>query len=83
MRSEFTTGELAYDGQYAWSQSDAYQVFVICIRRTNFPGPIESVISKFTCIMDSQKLTAFYNMCRAGILRSTYRKHALIAVIFT
>ena len=23
----------AYDGQYAWSQSDAYQVFVICIRR--------------------------------------------------
>ena len=21
-----------------------------CIRRTNFPGPIESVISKFTCI---------------------------------
>ena len=23
----------AYDGRYAWSQSDAYQVFVICIRR--------------------------------------------------
>ena len=23
----------AYDGQYAWSQSDAYQVFVICIRQ--------------------------------------------------
>ena len=23
----------AYDGQYAWSQSDAYQVFVICILR--------------------------------------------------
>ena len=23
----------AYDGQYAWSQSHAYQVFVICIRR--------------------------------------------------
>ena len=23
----------AYDGQYAWSQWDAYQVFVICIRR--------------------------------------------------
>ena len=23
----------AYDGTYAWSQSDAYQVFVICIRR--------------------------------------------------
>ena len=22
-----------------------------CIRRTNFPGPIESVISKFTCIV--------------------------------
>ena len=22
----------AYDGRYAWSQSDAYQVFVICIR---------------------------------------------------
>ena len=45
----------AYDRRYAWSQSDAYQVFVICIRqifiwRTNFPGPIESVISKFTCI---------------------------------
>ena len=45
----------AYDGRYAWSQSDAYQVFLICIRKfciwqTNFPGPIESVISKFTCI---------------------------------
>ena len=24
---------IAYDGRYAWSQSDAYQVFVICIRR--------------------------------------------------
>ena len=23
----------AYDGRYAWSQSDAYQVFVICIRQ--------------------------------------------------
>ena len=23
----------AYNGRYAWSQSDAYQVFVICIRR--------------------------------------------------
>ena len=23
----------AYDGRYAWSQSDAYHVFVICIRR--------------------------------------------------
>ena len=23
----------AYDGRYAWSQSDAYLVFVICIRR--------------------------------------------------
>ena len=23
----------AYDGRYAWSQSDAYQVFIICIRR--------------------------------------------------
>ena len=40
----------AYEGQYAWSQSDAYQVFVICIWRTNFPGPIESVISKITCM---------------------------------
>ena len=35
--------------------NSANQVFVICIRRikciwrTNFPGPIESVISKFTC----------------------------------
>ena len=28
--------------------SYAYDRF--CIRRTNFPGPIESVISKFTCI---------------------------------
>ena len=35
------TGELeydvrqifAYDGQYAWPQSNAYQVFVICIRQ--------------------------------------------------
>ena len=26
-------GFFAYDGRYAWSQSDAYQVFVICIRR--------------------------------------------------
>ena len=23
----------AYDGRYAWSQSDAYQVFVICLRQ--------------------------------------------------
>ena len=23
-----------------------------CILRTNFPGPVESVISKFTCIID-------------------------------
>ena len=31
------TGELGYDR--------------FCIRRTDFPGPIESVISKFTCML--------------------------------
>ena len=38
----------AYDERYAWSQSDAYQVFVICIRRILH---MTSVISKFTCIV--------------------------------
>ena len=40
----------AYDGRYAWSQSDAYQVFVICIRRILHMTDQFSVISKFTCI---------------------------------
>ena len=45
-----------YDGRYAWSQSHAYQVRVICIWRIlqmtdQFPGPIESVISKFAYIV--------------------------------
>ena len=59
------TGELGYDGplydgflhmtddmlgpspMHIKYSSYVYDRF--CIRRTNFPGPIESVISKFTC----------------------------------
>ena len=31
--TDFCIWRPGYDGRYAWSQSDAYQVFVICIRR--------------------------------------------------
>ena len=31
--ASFCTGTLGYVGRYAWSQSDAYQVFVICMRQ--------------------------------------------------
>ena len=60
------TGELGYDGPLydgflhmtddmlgPSSMHIKYSSYVydgLCIRRTNFPGPIESVISKFTCI---------------------------------
>ena len=61
----FNTGELGYDGPLydgflhmtddMLGPSSMHIKYVIkyagfCIRRTNFPGPIESVISKFTCI---------------------------------
>ena len=32
----------------------SYVYDIFCIWRTNFPGPIESVISKFACIMTSR-----------------------------
>ena len=32
-----------------------------CKRRTNFPGPIESIISKFTCIIYSVIQSALLN----------------------
>ena len=60
------TGELGYDGPlydgFLQMTDDmlgpspmnikcsSYVYDGFCIRRTNFPGPIESVISKFTCI---------------------------------
>ena len=59
------TGELGYDGPlydgFLHMMDDMlgpspmhikYSLYVyegFCIRRTNCPGPIESVISKFTC----------------------------------
>ena len=34
------TGELGYDGRYAWSQSDAYQVFGMYTMDFAYDGPI-------------------------------------------
>ena len=61
------TGEIGYDGplygRFLHMMDDMlgpsqmhikYSSYVydgFCIRRTNFPGPIESVISKFTCTL--------------------------------
>ena len=63
----YRTGELEYDGPlydgFLHMTDDVlgpspmhikYSSYVydgFCIWRTNFPGPIESVISKFTCIL--------------------------------
>ena len=67
-RQNDTTGELGYDGPLydgLLSMTDdmlgpspmhikyvSYVYGGFCIRRTNFPGPIESVISKFVCMKD-------------------------------
>ena len=64
--SSASTGELGYDGllyDRLLSMTDdmlgpspmhikyvSYVYDGFCIRRTNFPGPIESVISRFTSI---------------------------------
>ena len=64
---KYRPGELAYDGPlydgFLYMMDDMlgpspmhikYSSYVydrFCIQRTNFPGPIEAVISKFTRIM--------------------------------
>ena len=80
-----TTGELGYDGplydgflhmtddmlgpsplQIKYS-SYVYDGF--CILRTNFPGPIESVISKFTCsIPGPMRQTCYIAIKATGLL---------------
>ena len=82
--SKSHTGELGYDGPlydgFLHMTDDIlgpspmhikYSSYVcdgFCIWRTNFPGPIESVISKFTCIRNEnagalQELRARYCIC--------------------
>ena len=72
--SVLNIGELGYDGplydRFLHMTDDMlgpspmhikYSSYVydrFCIRQTNLPGPIESVISKFTCI--SEERTCFF-----------------------
>ena len=82
LQLEPCTGELGYDGplydgflhmtddmlgpsrMHIKYSSYVYDGF--CIQRTNFSGPIESVISKFTCMFISYYLTSSrYYKCPA------------------
>ena len=45
-----------------------------CIQRTNFPGPIESVISKFTCIC-LLDLSHIYSCHLSAMVRMSLPQH--------